>query len=330
MSHNILKWACALAFLPAFAQTAQGGVTRLTARLAYERGGMPGCPSEKQLRADIASGLDYDPFQPGAPLLLSIALRDSTEPKGLVAEISLTDDHGRLLGQQRIHSQGDCRSLASAAALVARIALEPASESSAKAATVTAAPSASPALTASAPPFTEAHVSNQSSSRAAPVRVVVEAGPLVAVAASVSPNAGVLAGGEARWERFSIGLQLRVDFPSGAALPNGGTEQTWLTAGGVVPCLRFGPLATCGLLFVGREESSGTGLQPSKVVNTLYAAAGGRLSGELWLINSFGLALTADLLVPFARTQTYVSDQPVWSTPPVSGVFSLTALSRIF
>jgi hypothetical protein len=154
-------------------------------------------------------------------------------------------------------------------------------------------------------------------------------GPLLALGASVSPNAGLMAGGEVRWRGWSLGLDLRGDFPDSTALAFAATEQTWLLTAGLVPCRRFGPVAACALFVLGREEARGFGLESDDKVDSLYSAAGARLQAELWTWQSFGLALSADGLVPLARTQTYVSGQPEWRTPSFSGVIWLSAQSRL-
>jgi hypothetical protein len=319
-----------LASIGSASGVAHAEVTRLTVQLSYRRGNVPSCPAEEKLKEAIVSGLGYDPFQPAAPLLLSIAMLPTGGTSAeLMAEITLSDDRGRMLGQQRIRSaQGSCRVLAAAAALAARFVLEPEGTSSpSENPTGATNPSQAPAhLSISGPP---AAVVSRASAGPMP-RWIVGAGPLFALGASVSPNLGGMAGVEMRLRHLSLGLDLRADAPASTTLQSGAREQTWLLAGGPVSCWRFGdlPLASCALLLVGNEQSRGFGLERGTTLNTLYLALGVRGQGELWIWRSWGLSVSADVLFPLVRTQTFVSGQPEWRTPSASLVVSLSVQAR--
>jgi len=292
--------------------------SRGTADLRYAHPSAAGCPSEAALKAAIAEGLGYDPFklpgQSGSRPLLTVTIhRESELIASLVAEIALSDEAGQLLGQQSIRSaSGDCRVLSSAAALAARLILEP------------------PSTAVSPEPPPVVRFAAQSPIPRRPTEWVFALGPLLALGTSVSPNAGLMAGAEVRWHGWSLGLDARGDFPDSTALPFGASEQTWLLTAGLVPCRRFGPVAACAIFLLGREEARGFGLEGGNTVDSFYGAVGARAQAELWTWQTFGFSLSADGLVPLARTQTYVSGQPEWRTPSFSGVIWLSAQSRLF
>jgi len=309
---------------------AAADVTRFTARFSYDRPPGERCPNDERMQEAIVRGLGYDPFQPGAPLRLQLAIRVPREaPASLTAEITLTDDSGRLLGQQTIKDvSGDCRTLASAAALAAQLVLEP--EGFPKSARPAPPPPALPEPAPIPPPAVAEAAPAPPVQRAEPVEWVLGIGPLLALGASVQPNAGGVASGEVRWRHVALGLELRIDAPAAQGLPLGASEQTWLGGGGLVPCYRLAGFAGCGVLFLGGEQARGFGLASPSTLNTFYAAVGARAEYEWWFQPRFGLAVSADLLVPFARTQTSISGQAEWSTPPVSGVFSVSARTHVF
>jgi hypothetical protein len=339
--HMVISCLSLAALLGQSAATAKTGVGRLAVRFSYDASDAPGsCPTAERLRSEIQASLERDPFQSDAPLLLSVKLsRLVPGQRELVAVITVIDSSGAVLGQQHIREpDGSCHALASAAAFAARLALEPMSELPA---TVASPPlqrvSVSPAGTANAsasvvasppprllstsnPPVSVEQRVAHPNEQNATVEGVLAIGPIVAFGASVAPNLGLMVSGDLRLHHVSLGLQLRADLPASADLssPSGASEQTWLLAGGVVPCGRFGPFAACGLLLLGREQSIGSGLNPDRTLDTFYGAAGLRLGYEIRPWRDFGFALDGDLLFPFARTQLYASDQLEWRTPPIS------------
>ncbi len=302
-------------------------IGRLVARFSYQtEGATQGCPTAAQMRREIQSGLDYDPFQPEAPLLLSIKIAPDDSRKGEgSAEVSLSDARGNLSGQQHIRADNaDCQSLALSAALAARLALEPVVTGPAASAPEAHAV-AGPPLGAVPPPEVHAEATSGSAAHRASVDGVIGVGPLVGFGAGVAPNWGLLLGGEMRWRHASLGLQVRADFPSSAALQvnTNASIQTALIAGILAPCGRLGGFAGCGLLALGREQSSGSGMASNETLNTFYGAAGIRLAYGVRPWHELGFALSGDLLVPFARTQLLVSGQPAWRTPPLSVAISI-------
>ncbi len=128
-----LKQVGSLAVVVLLAGRAAAEVTRSSASFSYTVPVAAGCSSEAALKAAIAGGLGYESSCQVARaiqiprLLLTVAiLRESATTPSLVAEITLSDRAGRLLGHQSIRSpSGDCRVLSSVTALAARLILEP-------------------------------------------------------------------------------------------------------------------------------------------------------------------------------------------------------------
>jgi hypothetical protein len=328
--------AGSLVLVLCLAERAAADVTRGGTSFSYASPVAAGCSSEAALKAAIADGLGDDPFKSPEqsvrrPRLTVAIRRESATTLSLVAEIALSDKAGHLLGHQSIRSaSGDCRVLSSATALAARLILEPEAALQPRSKPIAQLTARPPVVTISPEPAQMVRFVAPSPIAHRSTEWVFGLGPLLSLGASVSPNAGLMAGGEVRWRGWSLGLDVRGDFPDSTALAFGASEQTWLLTTGFVPCRRFGPVAACALFLLGRQEARGFGLEGRETVDSLYSAAGARVQAELWTWKTFGFALSADGLMPLARTQTYVSGQPEWRTPPLSGVIWLSAQPRLF
>jgi hypothetical protein len=254
------------------------------AHFDYQAPRAAGCPTAEEVQAAIVRGLEADPFRSTAGLHLSVAIRSARDgSRGLTADIALSDEAGESLGLQRIRSRtGDCRVLSDAAALAARMILEPAGDTDS--ATPSALPAATPASdttpAAPVPAGVAASISPPATSSRNHVEWVFSLGPIAALGASLGPNVGAMAGVELRWRQLSLGVDLRADLPDSAALSPEASEQTSLIAAGLTPCRRFGfrlgsrsgALAGCALLFLGREQADGVGLVQGQTLATFYAA----------------------------------------------------------
>jgi hypothetical protein len=298
-------------------------VSHLIARFSYETVDPRRCPSAGQLKHQIQRGLDYDPFQPDAPLRLAIKItHEEAHGEPLTAEITVSDEHGLLLTQRRIRSpSGDCPALAAAAALAARLSLQPMVD-----APIPGPPPAATAAPASNPAPNELTASIRPVETHAPERDwVLDVAALLAVGAVGTPSWGLLIGTELRWPSVSLGLQLRVDLPSSVALPIDATAsgRISLLAVNIAPCLRKGGFSGCGLLVLGLQHSTGEGLDSNQTLDTFYGAGGVRAGYEYRPWRALGFFADADLLIPFARTELLVNGEAQWQTPPVSGVLSL-------
>jgi hypothetical protein len=147
--------------------------------------------------------------------------------------------------------------------------------------------------------------------------------------AGLGPTLGFKLGAEARWRRFSLDLEGRVDLPTlENPLPDS-QIQAWLLAGEVAPCFRQWFLGVCGLGVVGVERGESTGLYHSSSTTTPYLALGGALLAELPLNDLLRLRLEAELIAPLISTVFEVSDRQVWTTPSVEGGLTLELAVRL-
>jgi hypothetical protein len=109
-----------LAAVPAGAEPPPKIAVRLVYTIAP---GIPGCPAEKNLTAYIGSYFGYQPVQPDARAVLTVAVR----PKGnrLVADLSLRNPEGEITWHEPLEEGEGCSDLIENAALLIRLRLGP-------------------------------------------------------------------------------------------------------------------------------------------------------------------------------------------------------------
>ncbi|MGC4121609.1 MAG: hypothetical protein QM765_44935 [Myxococcales bacterium] len=159
-----------------------------------------------------------------------------------------------------------------------------------------------------------------------PWQLQAHVGPVAAVGASPDLGAfGVSLGLEVRKGLFLLGVEGRADFPSKAAVAGGAVSTSLLTAS-VVPCGRLSYFGLCVALTGGVQRANGENLPAARAVTSPYFAAGPRLLFEIPLTGRFSVRADAEVKGTFARTTVLVGDQPVWTTPAVTGALGLSAL----
>ncbi|MHB8419922.1 MAG: hypothetical protein ACYDCL_17750 [Myxococcales bacterium] len=282
------------------------GLAVLQVRLHEVRGqGAERCPGEVALRDAVAARLGRDPFSASAPAELTVLFESAGA--GLVTTVLLS---GR---QRRLTSPvADCQELAAATATAVAIAIDSLDRQQTAVTVVRSAPAPPPPP----PPPT-------------PLHLWVLAGGLAAAGSAPGPNAGLALGLDVRWPRWSLGLEGRADLPAGLSA-GGGTISTSLLFATLVPCYRVWHLGGCALVGAGAEQAQSAGLSGATGHATPFAAAGGRLFGEIPLGGRCAVRLQGDLLAPFTKTTYLVNDQPAWVTPSLAFALGGALAARLY
>jgi hypothetical protein len=117
--------ACALSAATAATARASGEAARPGVHLSWVRGDGAGiCPDAAAIEAEVAERLGWDPFA-RAPTQFVEAIA-TQKPTGFEVAIAMRASDGTLLGNRSLTSSpGDCRSIATAAALTIAILIDP-------------------------------------------------------------------------------------------------------------------------------------------------------------------------------------------------------------
>src|SRR5689334_10126408 len=107
----------------ALAQTVPAGARQVA--LSYVReAGVDECPDERWIRQAVTSRLGFDPFADDAEVRVEAKI--SSDARGLVGTLGLTDRSGARLGKRELRSDArDCLELSSAMELAISIAVDP-------------------------------------------------------------------------------------------------------------------------------------------------------------------------------------------------------------
>jgi len=298
-----------------------------------------GCPSARELVADIERELRTDPFRAGAPLRVSVAI-DAQGRKRLVGRVVFSgvasaDPELPWNGEETFRAS-DCTELARTIALVVTLAVE--RLESARARHVEQQASLPPPDMASdveppsggiaapaAPPRPRARAPRPSSRWAeSPLRVSTSAG---AVAAShLTPGAalGASFGASLGVGRASIELEALLFAPSRAASRRGGAVAVSMRALAVAACYSAPILPRMGVHLEARAcpvvaplllRGVGEALAVARPRELTSLALGGRLAMGTILLNPIRLEVILDALAPLTRHVFAIDDEAVWTQP---------------
>ncbi|MBN2573208.1 MAG: hypothetical protein JXP73_01465 [Deltaproteobacteria bacterium] len=312
-----------LATLLLFGTHVLAGAPRFV-RLDYERqAGAASCPEEAVIRAGVAARLGYEPFRERARDRLRATIRQAGQ--GLEASIELFDARGNLKAARRLTSRNrECSELASSVELAIAIAIDP--MGSPVPAEVAAAPEGGGAA-APAPGRQAAADESQAlgpgpAPEGRPLSWRAQVGAVGGWGAAPSFGIGFAAGGALEGERWSVGIEGRVDLPSAMSLRVGEASAGLLVAS-LVPCLRLGAASACALATGGARQVAGDGLDHARHATVPYLAFGGRLAAALPVSQRAALALHGDISAPVTKIRLKVDDEVVWTSPAVAVALGL-------
>jgi hypothetical protein len=283
--------------------------------LDYARGlGAERCPSEQAIQAGVSARLGYDPFS-GPPERTVVATMTQGDGDQLQASVALKGPDGAVQGQQRLTSQGpNCGELAAAAELAISIAIDPLSL---RATESPAAPISE--VQAAVPPI--------ESGKSPALRVGL--GAIFSLDSAPAPAFGADLLIEARWTRFSLGVEGHADVPAGQPIQTGHYQST-LVFLEVVPCVHAGVFGACGLGALGASEASSQQIPNATQGGAPFAALGGRALVDLPLFKGFWARGQADLLVPLVRTSLVATvNQELWTMPTLLPSFGLALVAEL-
>lgn len=304
-----------------------------TARLVYSRSSdAESCPDEPALRHAVAARIGYDPFFAWATrtVVANLTRRDGA----FVASVDLVDEHGIAHGVRELHSSTGCGELLDAVALTIAIAID--SQSLAPtlpppAPVPPVPPSAAPAPVEpemAAPPPRETPIPPRPPT---PRSMTLEAslGGVASVGVAPGPAAlGLSLGVGLRWSRFSLGIEGRLDAPTGKAADGGGNVSSWLAVGSILPCAYAGPLLACAVAQGGSMQSSASGEPDTRSRQVGWWAAGGRVGVLQPLSSDLLLRLRADVVADLRPTTLELNGGGAWTAPGVAVSLGADALLR--
>ena len=310
---------------------AAAGAVRV--RLVYEvEPGAVGCSDEVALRRAIAERVGYDPVDPSAATAIAISVTRAGER--LRAEVKRVERSGVVVGVRAIDApERACDDLLEAVALSVGIAVDRLEQEAAASPAIVNDGGASDALPAPAsavsarapePVLPESrpvdHVASASPSSRMPA-VTVAAGVTSSLGSAPAPAVGFNALAAARWGRFDVGLEGRMDLPaSGRADLASGAVRTSFVAGGPTGCFHLEPLFGCALVFLGDLQAEAVGVAGTSEQHGFDLLAGAR-AGVAWGIGAgFSLRASVDLLATLYGPTVRVLGQDVWH--PSTGVGS--------
>jgi hypothetical protein len=305
--------------------TARSAHANPSARLVYARDASAmSCPAEDALRKAVAARFGYDPFFAWAKKTVVVLV---TRDGGVYsARLEVIDGEGVAQGSREISSDGDsCSELFDVAALAISIALD-----ASMAEAVPLPPASSPDPPAlplpDLPSPTPAPPDRQAAERRRLRLAVGLDGLSVSAGMSPRPALGGAAFAELREaDALSLGLELYGDRSLDADATPNASVKTSLLAVDLVPCLRWGPFRTCGLLELGWLRATGEGLQLGASEGSFIAAGGARLAAEWALGAGLFVRVHADGVVVLNELELDVDYRFFWQTSHLSGALAAGA-----
>jgi hypothetical protein len=316
-----------------------------TAKLTYGRGpSASDCPDDDVIRAGVAARLGYEPFNDHADLHIFATVNRTG--RTLEARIQITGPDGKAATERKLVSrQNDCLELVSAMELAISIAIDPLAGSRPRSdppAPPAPPPSPLPPPPLPAPPPPTVIVVREPapapapppppSPPSAPISFQVRLGGLGTVGSAPGATVGGTVQASARRGSFSVGLEGRGDLSHTTELHFGGTRvgemQTSSLMGSLVPCAFRGMLEGCALLAGGSIRASARDLVNPQQVSAPFLAVGARVGLELPLGSILSAGVHVDVLAPITELVLRVSEEVVWTSPPISGALGLTLGAR--
>jgi hypothetical protein len=245
-----------------------------------------GCPSADELRAAVSARAGHELFGEPADVAVDVTIRRTDT--AYVANVGLPGSPDTGAATRELRSEVGCAELASAAALVVSIALDPES-------IVRAPPPAPPAAVAQAAP----------APRAPGVwRALVGLGPRGAWGLTPEPTAGLALTAASVAERGSFGVELGGLLANDAHLGRGSVSVLPLTLS-LLPCATLAHAELCGVARLGLVRGAGSGFTEDFSTSKAFAAAGvragafvdvGRLRFRAW-VEGTGVVPTTSFVV---------------------------------
>jgi hypothetical protein len=261
------------------------------------------CPSADAFRAAVSARAGHELFGEPSDLTIDVTLRRDGDAS--VAILGLPGAAGR--ATRELRSTVGCGELATAAALVVSIALDPES--------LLRAPPPPPPPTPPPPP--PARVSRT-------WRGLVGLGPRGAWGITADPTLGLAFSAAAVSDGVALGLELG-GFLSDDTPYHTGTVSVLPLTMAFLPCALWSHAEACAVAKLGVLRGTGSGFSQNDAITKLFGAGGARAG---YIVDAgrlrFRASLEGDVVAP--RTGFIVNDTSVYTTRGVSLSLGLDAL----
>ncbi len=267
-----------------------------------------GCPTADEFRAAANARAGHELFGEPAGVTIDVTLRrlDPASDTAYVATVGLPDATGSRAATRELRSETGCAELATAAALVVSLALDPESILRAPPATLPPPPP-SPPVTASRS-----------------WRALVGAGPRGAWGMTPEPTAGLALSAAAVGERVSVGAELGGWLSNEARFGRGSVSVLPLTLS-LLPCGMTAHWELCAVARLGLLRGTGTGFAENFSTWKAFVAGGLRVASFVDVGRvRFRASIEGTGVVP--TTGFFVGETAVYTTRGVSVAAGLDAL----
>jgi len=295
------------------------------------------CGDEAEFRNRVALRLGYDPFEPVAPLLVSVRLSGD---RGRVTSTTVFSRDRHELGKRvLVEDRQRCGVLVDSVAAAVAIAIDPLHSPENPVAPAPVAPSAQPApalapapTPASAPPASAKpppppHEAPPAQANSAPWYPLVAAELVVGLGVAPGVTAGAQVGFGLRHGIGSYSIEGRAEAtPSDVPLTPLDRVSSTVFSGALVPCVHASVVAVCGVLRAGSIQSTALDVSRPTIAAAFIGAAALRVGAVLPVSTSFSLRAGAEGGLPLSRTSYVINGALVWTPPPVVGGFQVGAM----
>jgi hypothetical protein len=284
------------------------------------------CPDAEDLQVAVSDTLGYDPWEAEARRTVMVNLTATGD--GLTAVIELHHADGAVVGRRVLHAAlNECQELGSAVALAIGMAIDPLRASSQP----KPEPEPEPKPKPKPKPKPESIVSKPAAGQAKRPQIDLGVGGLVAAGAAPGITGGLQVLAALRWQRFSLGLAGRYDFPAYEDIP-GGRISARLAGGSALACGHNRKLFACGGITAAALVGEGHDLDDATAVTLPYIGASIGAGALIRMISRFSLRPYAELLFPLSRAtlEDSTTKMDYWTTPGVSGSVGLSVMATFF
>jgi hypothetical protein len=316
-----------------------------TAVLEFRHDAGATCPTEAELRREVAEKVGYDPFRTNAPRVLSIHVSGSGPYSG---DLVLRDATGHEVGRRKLED-ADCAALRDSLVLAITLGLDPLAllrrpetETKTEAVTAQVAPSESalPALPAvrvdiAGATFAKEQASPAESEPRTPLLVRVAVGALVAAGLTPGDVVGPSGAVGLRYGRLGVDIEGSTTLSGASTTDSGGATAT-ATTGTLLPCYRFwrsGSFGSdlCGTFTGGALFSRGTDVSRADSRTDAILSAGLRLAADWRFTRVLGLGFFVQGAIPLEHNELSVAvsgaSQVVWKTPSAAATGGLSVFA---
>ena len=262
-----------------------------------------GCPTAETFRAAVSARAGHELFGEPADLTLDVTIRRLGN--AYIATVGLPDAPTAREATRELRSDAGCAELATAAALVASIAIDPTS-------VLRAPPEPPPAAPPPNPPTPRIW------------RALVGLGPRAVWGLTPDPTFGLALSAAAVSERHELSLEIAGLVADDARYSRGSVSVLPLTLS-VLPCALWAHAEACGVARLGLLRGAGTGFSDDLSVWKAFGALGAR-GGVFGDVGPLRIRASVEGTALAPKTAFTVGETAVYTTRGVSVAVGVDAL----